>query len=191
MLNWFRALTPKVKGRERLHTVVFENPNQTLRAVSALRECGFDISDVHTPFPVHGIEAALGWRDTRIPWATFAGGAVGLCAGFGLQLWVHTIAWPLNIGGKTNAAWQALVPIGFEVTVLLAAFATVGALFWSCGLRFYFRCPVPASLPHPKVTDDRFVVIVKEDDGGFSMDRFRGLCMEMGALEVVEGWRVR
>ena len=176
--------------RQRSHTVAFDSPARALAAVRALRANGFRVRDAHTPFAVHGMDEALGHAETRLPWATFVGGVVGGSIGLGFQLWTHAFDWPLNIGGKTYVAWQALVPIAFEVTVLLAAFGTVGALLWRSRL-FPRRSVVrPATQPSARVTDDHFVLVVQEEDGAFAADAFHHLCDQLGAVEVVDGWRV-
>ena len=175
---------------ERVHTVTFGSPEGALQATRALREAGFEIKDVYTPFPVHGMDEAMGLRETRLPAATLVGGILGLTLGFGFQAWTHNTGWPLNIGGKSNLAWPALVPIGFEVTVLLAAFATVGALLFRSRLFPQGIGNTPESQPDPRVTDDRFVLMVVERDASFSIERFQELCEQAGAEEVVAGWRV-
>jgi hypothetical protein len=170
--------------------LVFEEPEATLGAVRRLRGEGFDVADVHSPFPLHGAEEALGLRPTRIALATLAGGLAGGVGKLLFQGWVHVVDWPMNIGGKPDTALPALVPVTFELTVLVAAFATLGTLFLR---RRLFPRLVPAKaprLPHPRVTDDRFAVLVVERDGGFAPDRFRRLCEALRPLEVREDWRV-
>jgi hypothetical protein len=170
--------------------LVFEEPEATLGAVRRLRGEGFDVADVHSPFPLHGAEEALGLRPTRIALATLAGGLAGGVGKLLFQGWVHVVDWPMNIGGKPDTALPALVPVTFEITVLVAAFATLGALFLRRRL-FPRLVPAPAPRqPHPRVTDDRFAVLVVERDASFAPDRFRRLCEALGPVEVVEDWRV-
>ena len=176
--------------RTRVHTLVFDAPETTLSAVERLVDSGFDVVDVHSPFPVHGVEEAMGLAPTRLPWATFIGGLVGGTLAVGLQVWTHTLDWPLNIGGKTDAAWPAQVPVAFELIVLIAAFATVGGLLLRSRLTPTTTGATPPQQPHAGVTDDRFVVLISEGDAGFSKDRFLALMMELGPREVVEGWSV-
>ena len=172
---------------KRYHAIVFDDPDLALTGVRGLREAGFVIDDVYTPFPVHGLPRAMGLRDTRLAYGPLVGGIVGLFLAVDLQLWTHTFSWPLNIGGKTMTAVPAIVPVSFELTVLLAGIATVAALFWACRLRP--RMKVPASQPHPRVNDDRFVVVVIEQDGSFAMLDFRALTAELGSVELHESWR--
>lgn len=190
MFNWFRAGRKANNERHRIHSVSFDDPDAAMHAVRTFRDNGFEVTDVHTPFAVHGMDDALGLPETRLPWATFAGGVLGCCIGMGFQLWTHAVDWPLNIGGKTDIAWQALVPIGFEITILFAAFGTVGALLVSSRLYTRTDPKTPTTQPGPRVTDDRFVVLLAERDAAFSSGRFHQLCESLGAKDVVDGWRV-
>jgi len=178
-------------SRLRVHTMAFDEPGKALDAVRTLKSESFEVHDVHTPYAVHGLDEALGLRETRLGVATLVGGLVGGGAAFGFQIWTHAIDWPLTIGGKSPLALPAQVPVSFELTVLFAAFATVGGLLLR--RRLFPRVasdPIPPAQPDARVTDDRFVVVVVERDGRFRLNRFRELVKELGALEAVEGWRV-
>ncbi len=174
----------------RVHAVAFEDAEDTLHAAKRLRADGFDIVDVHSPFPIHGIEDALGWRDTNLPWATFAGGCLGVAVGLALTMYVHTVSWPLNIGGKTNSAIPGIIPVVFELGVLLAAFGTVFALLFRRRLWPRRRPELGPGQPELRVTDDRFVILVAERDARFSSARFHALLAELEPVEVTEAWRV-
>ncbi len=174
--------------RSRFHALVMDDPDATLAVVRRLRATGHTISDVQSPFPIHGIDEAMGLAETRIPRATLFGGVVGLLLALGFQAWVGMVSWPLNIGGKSDLALPALAPVTFEVAVLLAAFATVGALFYYSRMR-----PGPRSDLQviPESTDDHFVVVVREADAGFDQERFEALAGDAGARRVIDGWTVR
>ena len=185
-----RPHDPRVPERGRLHMLVFDEAEVTVEAVRRLRREGFDVADVHSPFPLHGVDQALGLRPTYIALATLLGGLAGGLGKLGFAAWVHTVDWPMNIGGKSSLALPALIPVTFELTVLLAAFGTLGALF--VRRRLYPRlvaAPAPQQ-PHPRVTDDRFAVLVVERDGAFAPDTFRHLCEALRPVEVVRDWRV-
>lgn len=152
----------------RRHLLSFETPSRALDAVRLLRAESFEVGDVFSPFPIHGIEEALGWRETRLPLATLAGAVLGGSVAIGFQLWSHVRDWPLRIGGKSFSAIPALIPVTFELAVLFAAFATVGTLILRSGLR-----PRVVSTAPDRATDDAFVVVVLERDGAFSPDLFR------------------
>lgn len=175
--------------RRRLHAVAFDDPHRTLEAVRALRAAGFEVHDVHAPFPIHGIEEALGLPPSRLGRTAFLGGLAGAVVAFGLQVWTHAYDWPLVIGGKSPLALPSQVPVSFELTVLFAAVATVAGLL--ARRRLFPRVGHrPPTQPGPGVTDDRFVVVVVERDAGFSSARFDAVLSRLHPVEVTEGWRV-
>ncbi len=178
----------ELRPSHRLHAVVFDDPDRALVAARRLASDGFPVEEAHTPYPVHGMDEALGMRPTRLGWATLVGGLVGGAVAFGFQVWTHAFDWPLNVGGKSDIAWPALIPVTFELVILLAAFATVGVLL--IATRLWPRLRTPPSQPHLAVADDRFVLLVAERDGSFAIERFRRACQALGAEEVIETWRV-
>lgn len=183
------AVASPTGSRRRIHTMAFDDPSRALAAVRALRADGFEVDDVHTPYAVHGMDEALGLPETRLGLATLAGGLLGAGVAFGFQFWTHAVDWPLVIGGKSPLALPAQIPVSFELTILFAAFATVGTFL--ARRRLFPRIAVtPPSQPGPGVTDDRFVVLVVERDAGFRPARLRELARELGPVETVEGWRV-
>lgn len=174
--------------RSRLHALVLDDPERTLDAVRHLRGAGYAIDDVHTPFAVHGMAEAMGAPPTRISSATLAGAVLGLAVALGFQAWTSLVDWPLNIGGKSYLALPALVPVTFELSVLFAAFATVIGLLVRG--RLAPRGKAPSSQPDLDVTDDRFVVVVREEDAGFDVEAFRAAARRLGVSRVEEGWKV-
>lgn len=174
-------------GRRRVHAVSFDAPELALAAVKRLRAEGYDVYDVHSPFPIHGMDEALGLRETRLGMATLVGGLAGGVLATTLQIWTHAVDWPLVIGGKSPLALPAQVPVSFELTVLFAALATVAALLVRRRLRP--RAGDPPTQPNERVTDDRFVALVVESDASFEPHRFRALCATLGAEAVDDGWR--
>ena len=175
--------------RERAHAVAFDQPERAVEAARRLRREGFRVVDAYTPFAVHGMDEALGLHDTRVGWVALGGGLLGATIGFLFPIWSHAVSWPMNIGGKDWVAWEAIIPVTFEVTVLLAAFGSLLGLFVSSRLHPRLSGP-PHTQPTKRVTDDRFVLIVAEADGAFSMDAFRKHCQAVGAVDVIEGWEV-
>ncbi|MEQ8767945.1 MAG: DUF3341 domain-containing protein [Planctomycetota bacterium] len=173
----------------RTHALVFSDPDRTVAAVRRLQQAGFVVVDVYSPFPIHGLEDVLGLRPTRLGVATLVAGAIGGIVALWFQIWVHTVDWPLDIGGKDDLALPGLIPVTFELTVLAAALATVFAFLWRRGL-FPRLSGAPRALPHPRVTDDRFAVLVDERNAGFDPRAFRAIGRELEPEEIVEGWRV-
>jgi len=171
----------------KLHALVYDDPDNALAAVRALRAAGLRVPDVHTPFPVHGMAEAIGLAPTRLARATLAGAALGGGAAIGFQVWSHARSWPLDVGGKDLLALPALVPVTFELTVLLAAFATVFALILYSRLRPHGDRP--PDQPGELVTDDRCVIVVEEADAAHIPETMHRIAHETSCERVIEGWR--
>ena len=93
----------------------FATPADLYRACERVRDAGFTRWDAHSPFPVHGLERAMGLRRSPLPWIVLGMALMGAALGFGLQWWVHARAYPLVISGKPYFSWPAYIPITFEV----------------------------------------------------------------------------
>ena len=120
---------------------------------------GFSAIDTYTPFPIHGMDRAMGLRPTILPYMVLCGGLTGVGCAILLQWWMNGFDYPFIIGGKPIISYQAYVPIGFELMVLLSALTTVFGLFALC------RLPQPY---HPLFT---MTVSRAPDDGFFPWNR--------------------
>jgi len=169
--------------KPRLWHAVFEEEDQLVRAVEAAREANVPIHDAFTPYPIHGLEEAMGLERSKLPWVTFAGGATGLAIALLVQWWTHSVDWPIDVGGKPFAAWPAYAPVAFELMILLAGLSTAAGLFVAARL---WPNPKP-KLPNPRVTHDRFVLTVEERDGSFELAEVKRLLESHGAIDVREG----
>jgi len=138
---------------------LFEREDDVLAAVRACRRRGFAIDDVHTPYPVHGLDEALGLRRSWLPWACFGFGAFGVVFALWLQFWTSAVAWPINVGGRPWNSLPAFVPITFELMVLVSGVGTV--LVFLAYRRLWPGRQV--SLLHARATDDRFVLVLDAD----------------------------
>lgn len=103
----------------------FRAPEELVEAATAAREAGFRRMDAYAPMPVHGLAEAVGFKKTRLPLLVLLGGLTGMIGGYGMQYWTTAIDYPLNIGGRPLHSWPAFIPITFECTILIAAFAAV------------------------------------------------------------------
>lgn len=143
---------------------IFENEETILRATSEAYAKGFTIEDVYTPFPVHGMDEAMGLKPNILPRLCFLFGSAGLSFALLFQWWVSAFNWPMNIGGKSFSASPALIPVAFEFTVLCAGLGTVASLFW---LRRMWPGKKPF-LAHLGASNDRFLLSLKSLDAGDS-----------------------
>lgn len=156
----------------------FGDPDTLLAAVLRLKGEGHRILDTYTPFPVHGMDEALGQQPSRLPRACLGFGLLGLLIALGVQVWTSAFDYPLRIGGKPLAAIPAFIPVAFELTVLLAGLGVVASLFVVSGLRPKFRVP---NL-HPGANDDRFIV-AGEVKAGSSLESVRKALADLSPSE--------
>ncbi|MCU7551239.1 DUF3341 domain-containing protein [Chitinophagaceae bacterium LB-8] len=126
-------------------------------AVKQVRKAGYKIHDVYTPFPIHGLDAAMGLRDTSLHTAGFIYGITGTTVALSFITWVFTTDWPMNIGGKPFFALPAWIPITFELTVLFAAVGMVLTFCYLCQLAPF----VKKDHFHLRATDDTFVMAIE------------------------------
>lgn len=126
-------------------------------AVKAVRKQGYKIHDVYTPFPIHGLDTAMGLRDTSLHTAGFIYGITGTTVAFSFITWAFTTDWPLNIGGKPFFALPAWIPIMFELTVLFAAVGMVLTFCYLCQLAPF----VKKDHFNLRSTDDTFTMAIE------------------------------
>jgi len=138
----------------------FDDEAVLFPAVKQVRKAGYKIHDVYTPMPIHGLDTALGLRDTSLHTAGFVYGITGTCTALGFISWVFTRDWPMNIGGKPHFALPAWIPITFELTVLFAAVGMVLTFCYLCQLAPF----VKKEHLHLRATDDLFVMAIECTD---------------------------
>ena len=157
----------------------FYEPDDVLAAAAKVRDSEWTHFDVLTPFPIHGLEEAMGQRRSWIPWVAAVLAVVGLSAGFGLQAWIMTIDWPMNFGGKPFFAWPSFVPVTFELMVLFAAIGTA-VIAILAGKRDTVPQPPPLVI-ETGATVDRFVVWISATDPKFDAARAQDFVRSLGA----------
>ena len=161
---------------------IFNDDEQVLKAIPMMRSNGMNVKDVVSPFPIHGLDEALGLKRTRISICCFIYGITGCCLAMLMIWYMNIFDWPMDIGGKPSFAFYknlpAYVPVIFESTVLCAAHGMV--------ITFYLRSKLlPGVEPHVidvRQADDHFVmsVLLKE---GQSTEEVKRMFMHAGAVE--------
>jgi len=160
---------------------LFDDDDVLLSAVKDLRDANYHIDEVFTPFPVHGLEKAVGIPNTRIAITSFIYGVIGLSFSVWMMNYMMIQDWPMNIGGKPNFTFAenmpAFVPIMFELTVFFAAHLMV-ITFYMCSKLWPFK---EAENPDVRTTDDHFMVevLAKEDSSDLET-----LLKKSGAKEI-------
>src|ERR1051326_1198028 len=165
----------------------FETAADVLHAAQKVRDAGFRRWDVYTPFPVHGMDSAMGLKNSKVGWFSFIGGVSGYTLGMLMIWWMNAYDYPIVVGGKPMFSPFSAFPPSYELTILLGSF---GALF---GMLFLNRLP---RLYHPLLknrrfalaTHDRFLVVIETSDPKYSETETRQLLEKLGSthIEVVE-----
>jgi mono/diheme cytochrome c family protein len=174
----------------------FDSPGALLTAAERVRDAGYTKWDTHSPFPVHGIDEAMGIRRTRLPWLVFVFGLLGCTTGLALQWWTnasdshqfpflpaHLQGYAFQIGGKPLFSLPANIPVIFELTVLLSALATVIGMLAMNNLPRH-NAPLLAQERFKRVTTDRFYVCIAAADPRFDATRTHQLLSGLGGSAV-------
>lgn len=157
----------------------FKEEADIFRAVKKVRTSGYKLHDVYTPFPIHGLDEAMGLRGTSLHTAGFLYGLTGTLTALLGMSFVTVISWPLNVGGKPHFPLPAFIPITFELTVL---FSAVGMTLTFCWLN-QIMPGVKKHIFHPRQTDDLMVMAVELTEQTPEAELTR-LLEESGAIEI-------
>ncbi len=165
----------------------YETPAAVYHAAERMRDAGFQNWDVHAPFPIHGIDEAMGIKRTKLP-LIMAGVAFSGVGGAILMQWfMNYWDYPLVVQGKPFNAWEPLVPVIFELGVLSAAFAAILSMLMMNGLPRWNH-PLFRSDRFLRSSDDRFFICIEAQDPRFDPDAVRQILADSGAthIELVE-----
>lgn len=161
---------------------IFDSEDAVLQATDSARRRGLKIVDVFAPYAVHGLDNAMGLERSKLPWVCFALGLFGASFKVWFEYWTTASDWPINVGGKPWNSLPAFVPITFEVMVLFAGISTVLA-FFAMNRLWPGRRP---ALLDPRVTNDRFALVLEEDDATFDVDEIEQFLKKYHAIRVEE-----
>lgn len=159
---------------------VYEDQDVLLNAIRKVRGGGVTIHEVYSPFPVHGIEDALGYKRSRLSIAAFLFGLLGTGLALTMQLGMMTVDWPMIIGGKDYAPIPAFIPVTFELTVLLASFGMVGTFFTVSNLKPWGK----PKLLDLRSTDDKHILAIDLGKNSIAEAAIGKLLTDSGASEV-------
>ena len=160
---------------------VFNDEDVLVEAVETARSQGVRIHDCYTPFPVHGLGHALGYKRSKLPIAAFLFGVLGLSLALLMQFYMLKIDWPMIVGGKDFAS-VTFVPVSFELTVLLSALGMVGVFMLVSDLRPYGK-PKIFDL---RATDDKHIMAIDLSKNSIKLDEMKTILRDAGAVEVNE-----
>lgn len=157
---------------------IYDCEEKLLKSAEKARDKKVEMYDIYTPFPVHGLDDAMGIKRSFLPYITFVAGAVGLVFSLGFQIWTSAYSWPVIVGGKPFISIPAFIPVTFEITILFAAHATVIA-FLLYNKLFPGKSPV---IMDEDQTCHKFVIAMEKDK--VNIDDVSSLFKENGAIEV-------
>ncbi len=152
----------------------YDTPGQLIRASRQVRDAGYTRWDTYTPFPVHGIDRAMGIKMTVLPWLVLGAGLTGLVTAILLQWWTNAYDYPWIVSGKPFWSIPANVPIMFELTVLFSAITTLVGMLVLNGLPHPSH-PLDLKERFARSTDDKFFLLIEATDPKFELDETRDL----------------
>ena len=173
----------------------FEDVDSIMAAAKAVREAGYRRVDVHSPFPIHGIDDVIGIRPTVLPWIVLICGLAGMGGGLFLTIFTMATDWGLPpapdhiqgyeyiISGKPFASLPAYIPVIFETTILLAAFGAVFGMLLLNKLPLLYH-PLFKSERFRRATSDRFFIVIEASDGKFDEADTSQFLENLGAASV-------
>jgi hypothetical protein len=135
---------------------VYSDPDDAIAGVRKIRAAGVKVYEVFSPFAIHGIDDALGYKRSRLPIAAFMFGALGTTLALTMQFWMMGIDWPMIIGGKNFVSVPPFIPVTFELTVLVSALGMVGTFMIASDLKPYKK----PKIFDIRATNDKFIVVV-------------------------------
>ncbi len=187
-----RAITtsgPPAGTGQRLwgYLVEFDAPAALLAAARRVRDAGYTRWDAYTPFPVHGLNDAMGLRPTRLPWLVFGAGLAGALVGLGLQYFTNAFDYKMLISGKPFFSLPANIPVIFELTILFAAVTAFAGMIVLNGLPAWYHA-LFSRRAFRRTTADRFFISVEADDPKFDVTETKAFLAALGggAVETVE-----
>ncbi|TWT53960.1 Cytochrome c [Rubripirellula amarantea] len=174
--------TTTMSTEKKVHGTVaeFTSVDTLLAACRRIRDAGYTKTDAFTPFPVHGIDSALGIKPTVLPWIVLVCGLTGTMTALVMQIWMNGIDYKYIISGKPFISLPAFIPVAFELTILFASFGTFFGMWILNGLP-KFSNPVFTDPRFDRVTDDRFFLYIDAKDAQYDQSGVEKLLGDTGS----------
>lgn len=163
----------------------FKHPGDLMKAAEKVRDAGFLKWDSYSPFPIHGLDDAMGLKPSKLGWIVLLHSLMGFFGGLSLILFTMGFDYPMNISGKPIFNFPAFVPVTFELTILLSAFGAVFGMFFLNNLPRHNH-PLFGSERFAKATDDGFFICIEAEDSQFDAAKVEKLLKDAGAIHLEE-----
>ena len=163
----------------------FDTAPDVYHAAEKVRDAGYRNWDCITPFPVHGLDKAMGLRRSIVPRISLAGGITGFITGMSMIWWTGAVDYQLIVGGKPLFSPMFAFPVSYELTILFTAFATIIGMFVLNGLPMHYH-PVLKYDHIKRGMDDTFFIVIEARDPRFNLANTKALLAKVGGTEVTE-----
>ena len=163
----------------------FDTPDALVEAARALRKAGYENVEAYTPFPLEGLDDALGIPGNHVPLGAFIGGFIGGVGMLAMQYFSAVLHYPIRVGGRPFASWPAFIPPALEVMFLLAAAGGVLAMLLGNRLPMFYH-PVFHIDRFERASQDAFVLVVCSHDAPPDEAELKRLLQSLGAVQVDE-----
>ncbi len=164
---------------------LFDTPADIFHAAEKVRDAGFKKWDVFTPFPIHGMDDAMGLKRSRVPLFTLIGGIIGFFTGMFIAWYMGEYDYNLIVGGKPYFSPIFTFPVAYEMTILLAAFGTFFGMFITNMLPQHYHSAMNYK-NWPQITDDKFALMIESKDSKYDKEKVKELLREIGGKEIEE-----
>jgi hypothetical protein len=161
----------------------FDSPRALYHACEKVRDAGYSKWDAHSPFPVHGLDDAMGLRPSKLPWIVLVLGLSGAAGGMLMQWWVAVHGYPLVISGKPLFSWPAFVPVTFELGILFGAIGAVFGMLALNRLPMHYH-PLFNSEQFERFSDDTFFISIEAWDPKFDGRSTVDFLKQIGSTQV-------
>lgn len=148
----------------------FDSPDTLKEAAVKAYEAGYRKMDAYTPFPIEGLDDALGFKPSRLSLIVLIGGLAGVALGYGLQYFISVIDYPVMVGGKPLHSWPAFIPVTYELMILSASIAAVVGMLALNGLPMPYH-PVFNAPRFDLASNDRFFLCIESEDPKFDREK--------------------
>ena len=163
----------------------FDTTSALYHGCEQVRDAGFSRWDAFTPFPIHGLDYAMGMPRSKLPRISLAGGITGFATGMSFIWWANAYEYPLIVGGKPLFSPMFAFPVSYELTILFTAFATIGGMFFLNKLPMHYHAVMKAP-QFVRAMDDRFYIVIEAQDPKFNPAQTRALLQQAGGKDIAE-----
>lgn len=161
----------------------YPHPGALMKAAEKARDAGFLKFDTFSPFPIHGMDDAMGLKPSGLGWIVLLHALIGFFGGLGLIVFTNGIDYPMNISGKPFLNFPAFVPVTFELTILLSAFGAVFGMFFLNNMPRHNH-PLFSVERFKKVTDDGFFLMIEAADSKYDQQAVNKFLKDVGAIHI-------